>query len=480
MKRRIFLKQAGAVGAAVAFGSGAPEAVEDDRRQPNLVYVFPDQYRRQAMGFVGQDPVLTPRIDGFAKDSLYLPHAVSNYPVCSPHRAILMTSQHPVRNGVLANCHSGRTHLHNYLKEEARCMTDVLSEAGYSTGYIGKWHLDGPDSTSPGEPVEWDAFTPPGKRRHSVDFWYAYGTYNDHLHPHYWTGDADERDRLEISQWSPQHEADQAILFIRNDGGNYREGTAPFALFVSMNPPHPPYNLVPDKYRDLYGGRTNEDLLVRSNVDLGSVNSERARRSVSDYFAMVSGVDEQFGRILDALEGEGLADDTIVVFTSDHGEMMGSHGRMSKNVIYEESMNIPFLIRYPRTIDPREDDLMLSTQDIFPSLMGLMQLADRTPESVEGVDRSSVMVSGTGERPDSALYMRLPAGKPGEGMRGLRTHGHTYQAAGERDQTALLFDNAADPFQMVNLAGMGQRIEAQLRERMEEQLVETRDPWVAV
>lgn len=457
---------------------GSLKAAENARPRPNLVYVFPDQYRKHAMGFLRQDPVLTPRLNGFANESLYLPHAVSNYPVCSPHRAILMTGQHPARNGVMANCNSSRTHLHNYLKEDARCLTDVLSDAGYSTGYIGKWHLDGPESTPTGEPIEWDAFTPPGKRRHSVDFWYAYGTFNDHLNPHYWTGDGNEGDRLEIGQWSPEHEADQAISFIRNDGGDYREDRSPFALFVSMNPPHPPYNLVPDRYRDLYAGRSNEDLLVRDNVDLDSENSSRARRSVTDYFAMVSGVDEQFGRILDALDREGLAEDTIVVFTSDHGEMMGSHGRMSKNVIYEESMNIPFLIRYPKAIEPRVDDLMLGTPDLFPSLLGLMQLEAHIPDSVEGFDRSGVLMDGSGERPDAALYMRLPPAKPDGGLRGLRTHRHTYQAALGESQRALLFDNAADPYQMENLAGRGEKTEQLMQEQMEQLLVESRDPWV--
>jgi uncharacterized sulfatase len=479
MKRRTFLKQAGAAGAALALGPELSGQVEAQRRQPNLVYVFPDQYRKHAMGFLNQDPVLTPRIDAFAKESLFLPHAVSNYPVCSPHRAMLMTGQWPARNGVMANCNSSRTHLGNFLSEDAQCLTDVLSDAGYSTGYMGKWHLDSSPSTPDGETAEWDAFTPPGPRRHSVDFWYSYGAANDHLNPHYWTGDSGVEDRVKVKQWSPEHEADQAIAYIKNDGGDYRDADRPFALFMSMNPPHPPYNKVPDRYRALYEGKTSDDLLIRENVDRSAEGIKRAPNSVLDYFAMVSGVDEQFGRVLDALEDQGLSDNTIVVFTSDHGEMMGSHNRMSKNVIYEESMNIPFLIRWPDGIRPRTDDLILGTPDIYPSLLGLMGLAGNTPDSVEGDDRSSVIRDGSGDRPDAGIYTRLPPGRPRGGLRGLRTHRHTYQAGAAR-QDALLFDNVEDPFQMRNIAGRGERLEKDLHDQMEQALVEAKDPWMDV
>lgn len=474
MKRRSFLKQAGMAGAAIALG--ADRARLHAEKKPNLVYVLPDQYRKHAMGFLNQDPVLTPRIDAFAKESLYLSDALSNYPVCSPHRAMLMTGQWPARNGVMANCQSSRTHLNNFLKEDTRCLTDVLSDAGYDTGYIGKWHLDSPPSTPKGETAVWDVFTPPGPRRHSVDFWYAYNAANNHLRPHYWTGPGDVDDRVQVDQWSPEHEVDQAIAFVRNEGGDYRPGNRPFALFMSINPPHPPYNLVPDRYRELYAGKSADDLLVRENVDRSSEGIKRAPRNVLDYFAMVSGVDEQFGRLLDVLDEDGLADDTIVVFTSDHGEMMGSHNRMSKNVIYEESLNIPFLIRWPNGIQARKDDLILSTPDIYPTLLGLMGMRDQIPETAEGADRSAVFADGSGERPDEGVYMRLPPGRPQGGPRGVRTHRHTYQA-GSPNQDALLFDNVEDPFQMNNLAG-DDALRGELHARMEQALAETRDPWL--
>jgi uncharacterized sulfatase len=231
-----------------------------------------------------------------------------------------------------------------------------------------------------------------------------------------------------------------------------------------MNPPHSPYHLVPERYKSLYEGKSAEELLVRPNVDLGSESSKPARAGVADYFAMVSGVDEQFGRILDALESQGIADNTIVVFTSDHGEMMGGQGRMSKNVWNEESLNIPFLVRYPRAIQPGEDDLILGTPDIFPSLLSLMQLHDKIPESVEGFDRSGILTDGAGKRPDAGLYMRAIPSQPEKGIRGMRTHQHTYPPPQGSKTPALLFDNVSDPYQQRSLIGESGMLETELKQ----------------
>ena len=111
-------------------------------KRPNILFVFPDQYRLQALGFRGEDPVHTPNLDAFAAESRVLTHAVSTRPVCSPYRAMLLTGQYPHKNGVVVNCNSNTSALGNYLKESTVCLSDVLAEAGYSQGYIGKWHLD--------------------------------------------------------------------------------------------------------------------------------------------------------------------------------------------------------------------------------------------------------------------------------------------------------------------------------------------------
>ena len=152
-----------------------------EQKHPNLVFVFPDEYRKQAMGFMNEDPVITPNLDAFAKESLVLTQALSNRPVCSPYRAMLFSGKYPHGNGVLTNCNSRTVQFENYLKDTERCFSDVLHDLGYCQGYLGKLHLDPPNekyeyTEGPrGDGTIWDAYTPPGPRRHGFDFWYSYG-----------------------------------------------------------------------------------------------------------------------------------------------------------------------------------------------------------------------------------------------------------------------------------------------------------------
>ena len=113
-------------------------------KHPNLIFVFPDQMRGQAMGFLGEEPVRTPTLDRFATQGLVLDNVSATYPVCSPYRAMLMSGKYPFANRVVANCTSGTAPYGVELQEQDRCWSDILSDRGYSLGYIGKWHLDSP------------------------------------------------------------------------------------------------------------------------------------------------------------------------------------------------------------------------------------------------------------------------------------------------------------------------------------------------
>lgn len=140
------------------------------KQPPNLVYVFPDEFRQQALGFMGQDPVVTPNLDAFARESLVLTQAVSNCPICSPYRGMLFTGKYPISNGVVTNCYSETIPYGIELKDTERCLTDVLHDAGYHQGYIGKFHLHLPKEAhipytegwrgEPGEGTFWDSYTP--------------------------------------------------------------------------------------------------------------------------------------------------------------------------------------------------------------------------------------------------------------------------------------------------------------------------------
>lgn len=488
MQRRSFLKSAVAAtcGLAVSDARATTAGEEKPRGRPNLVFVFPDQMRGQAMGFLGEDPVVTPNLDRFAGESLVLTQAASNYPVCSPYRAILMTGKYSHANGVLSNCTSRTAELGYELRRNDRCWSDILHDAGYSLGYIGKWHLDGPrepyvDCANNRGELKWNEWCPP-ERRHGFDHWYAYGTYDHHLRPLYWTHDAPRDGFHYVDQWGPEHEADKAIEYIRNDGGNLRDPDKPFALVVSMNPPHTPYAAHPEQYDAFYADQDTEALCTRPNIPGPDTRwGAHYRKHIRDYFASVTGVDDQFGRIVQAVDEVGLGEDTIVVFTSDHGDCVGIHDQVTKNNHYEEAMRIPFLIRWTGRIRPRQDDLLLSTPDLFPTLLDLMGCADDLPPDLHGRSHADLFRTGEGERPASQPYMWVPVGQPAWGRRGVRTHRYTLEISHvpDRPSRTVLHDNREDPYQMKNIAADRPEVVDQLiREELKPWLERTGDPWI--
>ncbi len=397
MDRRTFLKTvaSGCVFTAVA----GPSVLEGSvKKKPNLLFVMADQFRNHSLGFMGQDPVITPNFDRMAKEGQYLTNAISSYPVCTPFRAMMVTGRFPVSTGMTFNCLEG---LGMELRRGEYCIGDVLKEKGYRTGYIGKWHLEMPSknlSENPKDkPTEGsDAWTPPGPRRHGFDFWYAYNTGRAHFNPNYWTGDSPEK-IVKKNTWSVEHETDVAIDFIKKGG---KKQDRPFALFVSWNPPHPPYVAPRDK-ASLYD---EDKIKFRPNVKEDTVkNLNLVQRN---YFAAVTSCDENFGRLLNTLDEQGLSENTIVVFTSDHGEMLGSQGMMQKDIWYEEAINIPFLIRWPDRIKRGENDMLMGPFDMMPTLLGLMGF--EPPESCQGDDMSEALSNGVDFNRESVPLMGCP------------------------------------------------------------------------
>ncbi len=300
------------------------------------------------------------------------------------------------------------------------------------------------------------------------------------MHPHYWTGDSPKDQPIHVDQWAPEHEADLAIEYLRNADGKHRDPDKPFALFVAHHPPHNPFNAVPDKYLDGYRDKPLEELLDRGNVDLSLDDgpTAHAKRAVRGYFAMVTGVDEQLGRMLACLREEGLENDTIVVFTSDHGEMMGSHNRMAKSVWYEESVGIPFIIRWPGRIEPGRDDLLLSVPDYMPTLLGLMGLPDAAPGAVEGMDCSAALLGRRVARPTAAPYLSMRHDGDEYGARGLRTHRHIFVVRRTKQgEETILYDNEKDPYQLENIADRNAALVSRLREELGGWLKRAGDPW---
>lgn len=462
------------------FPATAVSQDKEEGKRPNLLFIFPDQFRAQAMGFMNEDPVLTPNIDRFARQGVVFSNAVSNRPLCTPYRGMLLTGKYCFSNHLQTNCNTSSRKYGNCLREDETCFSDVLNQNGFDCGYIGKWHLDapsyeeGPDVDDWREAV-WEAYTPPGPKRHGFEFWHAYGCNNRHNDPYYWVNDAPVQDTLFAGKWSPEHEADVAIDFIQT------KRSKPWALFLSMNPPHGPYREVPAKYKELYERIPVDSLLNRPNVPAGK-KGDVGRKNVRDYFACVTGVDDQVGRILKALDESGQAGNTIVIFTADHGEMMGSHGRLQKVVWYEESFRVPFIIRWPRKLQPGINDLHLSVPDLMPTLLSLMGLKKQIPDGVEGRNYAGVFTGESKEKPEFTLYLNLESGyeTPEGGMRGLRTDRYTFvirknKQGGTTDY--LLYDNLKDPFQLTNIAAEQPGLIREFEGKMWPELKRIRDPW---
>lgn len=466
--------------------------------RPNLLFLFADQWRRQAVGFMKEDDVITPNIDTFARKSRVYDHGLSCTPLCSPHRAALLTGRYPITTGVFTNCKIGSDVA---LREGEIGIGDVLKKEGYQTGYIGKWHLDVPEQNYEEEPASgaknWDAYTPPGPKRHGFDYWYSYGTFDHHLEPHYWK---DTPEMVKIKEWSVKHETDKAIEYMKE-----HKNKEPFSLFVSWNPPHSPYDLLPDKYQKMY---ENKEITLRPNVTdgpftahtgegLGGTKEELVEKT-KNYFAAITGIDENFGRLLSFLKEEGLEENTIVVLSADHGDLMGSHGMMAKHVWYEESVGIPFIIRWPEKIQSgRDTKTMVNSVDVMPTLLGLMGLD--IPDVVQGTDLSFSMKDEEGEVPEVAFL----AGYPGrdvfleafrkvnqeptsKGWRVARTTRYSYVVHTgywpEDNQTVrYLYDNEEDPYQLkpLEISNPNEHpIASKLEKALKEWLEKVEDPFV--
>ena len=472
MDRRTFLKLAAASTAGVALpgcGGLAPA------RKPNILFVFPDQLRADMCSVYGGRNVSTPNIDRLASEGVVFSNSVSTCPLCAPYRGMLQTGRFPTHSGILMNFVEA-----NYL-QNPHCLADVFSAAGYQTGYIGKWHLAagiqkdnslGAGHAACAQVCDPDCdFVPPGPRRLGYRHWQAYNFHYNYYD--YWWYE-DEPEKCHSDRYEADTETDQAIAFMEKS----RQSGRPFLLTVAPHPPHPPFDpaYTPEGYLD----RAPQSLWWPPNVPANNPSSDEELRC---YLAMIQNADDNLGRLLDYLDSSGLGHDTIVVFTSDHGEMLGSHGRVQKMVPYAEAINIPLVMRWPgRLARGVRIDALQTPIDHLPTLCGLAGLP--IPGEVDGVDLSGVVTGKASDDRDGALIGLYSSGElqfqtatTWPEWRGVRTKQYTYVhwLAGAEE----LYDNLSDPYQMQNLAEGSDAPEAlvQLRSRLSDLLVAAHDDF---
>lgn len=424
-------------------------------KKPNVVFVFADKWRAQAAGYSGDINAMTPNIDKLAAESIVFSTVVSTTPVCCLYRASLLTGQYPLTHGIFMNDAP--------LNPAAITMGKIYKGSGYNTGYIGKWHLDGHGRSN---------YIPP-ERRQGFEYWKVLECTHNYNNSLYFAND----DTLP-SKWEgydAYYQTIDAQAYIKNHAND----TKPFLLVLSWGSPHEPYGTAPVKYKKLY---ENRDIQLRPNVPDSLKN--KAIKDLRGYYAHIKALDDCMAMLLKTIEESGIANNTIFVFTSDHGDMLYSQGMQKKQRPYDESIRVPFLLRYPLIQREKSKTIVspFNTPDILPTLLGLCNI--KVPNSVEGKDLS-MYVKGEKELKDNnALIVSVtPFGQwirkdGGLEYRGIRTIRYTYA----RNLTGpwLLFDNLTDPNQLTNLIGNPQylNLKETLDKALNQRLRETKDEFL--
>jgi arylsulfatase A-like enzyme len=348
------------------------------------------------------------------------------------------------------------------LNPDATTVGKVYSRAGYETAYIGKWHIDGHGRS---------AFIPK-ERRQGFKFWKVCECTHNYNKSLYYAD-------TQVKQYWDGYDA---IAQTREAQGYIRQhaNRSPFALFISWGPPHAPYHTAPEKYRQMF----SDPAKISLHPNVPESLRRKARKELAGYYAHIAALDDCIGDILGTLKECRIEENTIFVFTSDHGDMLHSHNQTKKQKPWEESVRVPFLLRCPAVHagTGRTIDMPINTPDIMPTLLGLSGIT--IPKSVEGKDFSGV-IKGTQLPDNDAALIMCPVpfhqwsySRGGREYRGVRTRRYTYV----RDLNGpwLLYDNREDPYQLENLCNNPKyaQIRQELDKILSRKLKETDDEFL--
>jgi arylsulfatase A-like enzyme len=442
MNRRSFLA-ASALPAAAALAD-APNSPRPQGK-PNVIWFFGDQHRAQALGCNGDANARTPNIDNMAYIGAQFTQAVSGFPLCCPFRGSLVTGRYP------HHCVPG----HEYpLPDGQPTITEPLKQAGYRTAWFGKWHLGGHHERNGRGAM----FIVPPEKRGGFETWVGYENNNSQYDCWVHGGVGKDAFHYRLPGYETDALTDLLIRYIRERAAEQRAGRgAPFFAACSVQPPHDPY-VAPGPNRTQWNAG---NLRFRENVPPIRGVREQAARELSGYYGMVENLDFNLGRVMQALQQEGVAFNTHVLFFSDHGDMLGSHGMFRKTNPLEEAIRIPFFIAGEQpTYEGRfagRIPALLNAPDIAPTTLGLCGLA--RPKWMEGRDLSGFRLRPAGtpppQAPDSAYLQNVvPTGhgdsinKPYRGV--VTREGWKYVCFD--GASWLLFNLNEDPFELVNLA----------------------------
>jgi arylsulfatase A-like enzyme len=435
------------------FASARPgQELESRRRRPNVLILLTDDQRFSTINALGYGEVRTPHLDSLVRRSTAFTHACimggSQPAVCVPSRAMLLT---------------GRTLFHltgtgKTVPFSDVTLSELLRRHGYRTFHTGKWHQDRASFAR--------SFT----RGANIFF----GGMTDHTSVPVYdfdrSGAYPPGKQRTAEKFSSELFADSAIEFLEEQTGDQ-----PFLAYVAFTSPHDPRQ-APRRFRDLYDPSRltlppnflpehpfdNGELKVRDELLAAFPRTpEIVREHLADYYAMVSEVDEQVGRILSTLEWKGLRENTLIVFAGDNGLAVGQHGLLGKQNVYEHSVRVPLLLAGPGIPEGRRSDAFCYLLDVYPTLCQLLGI--RTPTTVEGVSLGPALEGSAGAGRETLFFAYR------DFQRAVRTRTHKlieYAVAGER--RTQLFDLVADPHETRDLAGdsRNQALIADLRAKL--------------
>jgi arylsulfatase A-like enzyme len=463
MTRRQILASGGTAGASAGVagcggrgGSGtagqadSPSPAQQGTPTPdtNVILIQTDQWRGDALGVMGNDQVQTPNLDRMGEEGLVFENAYATNPSCSPAKAAIQTGMYPHSNRVIKNTYNGID-----LPMAFETIAERMQPAGYDTGFIGKWHLDGNHEESEG-------YVPPERRR-GYEFWRGFDRGHAHTKGHPFFDENGEKTWEEGYQ--PEIQTDLALEFIEDRASD------PFMLCLSWGPPHQPRE-APQEYHDMYDPA---DMELRPNVP--EEDEEQVRQDQADYFAAITSLDDQIGRLLDTLEAQGIDEETMIVFTSDHGEFLGSQNRYGKDAPQEESIHVPLIVRHPGAVPGgQRSDAVVDLTDLMPTILSTCGL--EIPEQVQGTDLTS-HIRGDGGPAPTSTYLEGQLGYR-YAWRAIRTQRYVMAVDIKRGlETRFIYDMEQDPYQLENLAEQDDPDApvAELREQMVDAAFETDD-----
>jgi uncharacterized sulfatase len=415
--------------------------------KPNIIFVFSDQQRWDTCGCYGQSLDLTPNLDQMASEGIRFEHAYTPQPVCGPARACIQTGRYATEIG----CHTNN----RMLPPDEKTIAHYLSESGYEVGYIGKWHLassgpkDGPDDFQT-KPV------PPERRGGYADFWIASDLleFTSHSYDgHMFDGDMRKKEFPE-GRYRVDAQTDWVLEYLQT-----RNRQRPFFLFVSYLEPH--HQNDHEHYEGPHGSKERfRDYQVPGDLEGAEGDWQE---EFPDYLGCIHSLDENLGRIRDELKRLGLAENTLVIYTSDHGSHFRTRNSEYKRACHDGCIRIPMVAVGPGFMGGTVIDKMVNLMDVPPTIL---HAADITPPDYMRGRPLQGLVDGHAMDWPQEVFLQISESQCGRALR-TKKWKYSVRAPGKTGQDAdsdtyvedFLYDLENDPHERINLVAAPEYLE---------------------